>query len=331
MSRRRLTDRQKARIRRLQERRREAAAKRADASLSKAAGDSRPGMVITRHGNNLVIEDADGGLWHCLFRQNIGHVVCGDEVIWQATGEREGVVTALEPRRSLLSRPDFNGREKPLAANITQLIVVVAPEPRPLAYLLDQYLVAAEAIGVRATIALNKSDLLADAGDDPELAHIRTLYPALGYSLIEIGACRKDGLAPLFERLRDHTSILVGQSGVGKSSLVNAVLPDLALQTQRLSDKTGHGRHTTSSTTLYRLPFGGRLIDSPGVRSFRLGHIGKRALEHGFVEFRELLGLCRFSDCTHTHEPGCALRREVEAGRIHPRRLQNLIHMVEHS
>ncbi len=328
MSRRRLTDRQKARIQRIQRLRRENGARRADALLEQAADAPRPGLVVTRHGNHLAVEDESGALFHCLFRQNIGHVVCGDSVIWQPTGKHEGVVTALQARRSLLTRPDFNGHEKPLAANIDQLVVVIAPRPRPLAYLLDQYLVAAETIGVRALIALNKSDLLEEAESDAELAYIRDLYPAIGYPLIEISAKRNDGLQPLFDRLKDQTSILVGQSGVGKSSLVNAALPDREVQTDRLAS-TGHGRHTTSSTTLYHLPFGGRLIDSPGVRSFRLGRLERATLERGFIEMGDYLGACRFSDCTHTHEPGCALRKAVAEGRIHPRRLENLIHMAE--
>ncbi len=330
MSRRRLTERQKARIQTIQNKRREAATTRADNKLGSTATEAaRDGLVITRHGNNLLIEDPQGALNQCLFRQNIGHVVCGDEVIWQPTGDHEGVVTAIRPRRSILSRPDFNGHEKPLAANITQIVVVIAPQPAPAGYLLDQYLVAATAIDVRVVIAVNKADLLPHQDAPTELAHILDIYADIGYPLIQISARESGGLQPLFDHLRDQTSILVGQSGVGKSSLVNACVPNRDVQTSRLSDKTGHGRHTTSSTSLYHLPFAGRLIDSPGVRSFRLGRIDRQTLEHGFIEFRETLGACRFSNCTHTHEPGCALRAAVETGRIHPTRLHNLIHMAK--
>ncbi len=330
MSRRRLTERQKARIQTIQNKRREAATARADSRLGAVTVEAAcNGLVITRHGNNLLVEDRQRELNRCLFRQNLGHVVCGDEVVWQPTGDHEGVVTAIRPRRSILSRPDFNGHEKALAANITQIVIVIAPQPAPAGYLLDQYLVTAANIDVQVVIAVNKADLVQRHGAPDELAHVLDIYPGIGYPLIQISAREPGGLQPLFDHLRDQTSILVGQSGVGKSSLVNACVPDLDVQTSRLSEKTGHGRHTTSSTSLYHLPFNGRLIDSPGVRSFRLGRIDRQTLERGFIEFRESLGACRFSDCTHTHEPGCALREAVEAGRIHPTRLNNLIHMAK--
>ena len=328
MGKKRLSQRQKERIQAIQARRREKLAVRAERMLADRSQEiAREGRVVVRHGQNPLVQDRNGGIHHCLIRQNIGHVVCGDRVVWQATGEEEGVVTALLDRESALVRPNYSGEERPLAANITQLVIVLAPLPEPSQYLLDQYLVTAETIGVNALIAVNKSDLFTAetrAAFDHDFGH----YAGIGYPLIHISARFEHGLDPLVGRLARETSILVGQSGVGKSSLVNALLPDIDAQTGRLSETSGLGRHTTSASTLYNLPDGGYLIDSPGVRSFRLTALDRSQLEAGFREFRPHLGRCRFSNCAHEQEPGCALIAAVESGEIHPQRLANFLHMA---
>jgi len=227
-----------------------------------------------------------------------------------------------------LERSTFSGEEKPLAANITQMVVLLAIEPEPSEYLLDQYLIAAEKIGIKVLITVNKSDLLSDT-DKTRFMERFGHYEDIGYPLIFISSRFKDGLVPLTEHLKHETSILVGQSGVGKSSLTNSLIPDLELQTNKLSDKKQSGQHTTSASTLYALPEGGELIDSPGVRSFRLGKIDRSTLEQGFREFHDFLGHCRFSNCSHDTEPGCALTEAVQDGKIHPLRLQNFRHMLE--
>lgn len=331
MARRRLTQQQKARIARIQETRRQRMAEKADAALAGTGdgelGAEQPGRVITRHGRNLVVRDEGGALHLCLFRQNLGEIVCGDRVVWQATNEREGVVTARLERRSALTRPDYSGREKALAANVTQLVIVLAPEPEPAGFLIDQYLVAAEHLGVDAIICLNKADLLDESAWEGFRARFAR-YQQIGYPLIGVSAKREHGLDPLIERLKGQTSILVGQSGVGKSSLVNALIPDQDAQVGRLSDATGLGRHTTSATTLYDLPAGGELIDSPGVRSFRLGQMERAELEQGFREFRPFLGRCKFSNCAHEEEPECAIQEAVAAGDIDPERLASFLNMA---
>ncbi len=334
MAKRRLSQRQIERIRAIQERRRAKLETRTQQALTEHDEDmAREGLVVARHGADLAVADGSGHIHHCLSRQNIGHPVCGDRVVWQPAGADRGVVTALLPRDSTLSRPDYSGRDKPLAANISRLVVVLAPEPEPSEYLLDQYLVATEQIAteqnrVQALIALNKIDLL--QGED-EARFLRRFahYEAIGYPLIAVSARREHGLDALVDALKGQTAILVGQSGVGKSSLINALLPDLDLQVGRLSDATGLGRHTTSAATLYDLPAGGSLIDSPGVRSFRLGKLDVRELEYGFRELRPYIGHCRFADCRHRQEPGCAVRQALERGEINPIRLDNLLHMAE--
>ena len=333
MPRRRLSERQVQRIRTIQERRRQHLADRAENALDTVRDEiadeaaPRSGRVVVRHGANLAVEDAGGHITHCLARRNIGHPVCGDQVVWQDTADGQGVVTAIQPRHSVLSRPDYGGHDKPLAANLTRLVVLIAPEPDPSGYLVDQYLAAAELIGVQALIVANKMDLL----DAPAAAAFRArfaLYPAIGYPILWTSLRQPATLDALITALADQTSILVGQSGVGKSSLVQTLLPDLDIQIGRLSQATGLGRHTTSTATCYRLIGGGFLIDSPGVRSFRLGAIDRQTLQRGFREFGPHLEGCRFADCRHDREPGCAIRAAVDAGEIAPERLANFHHLA---
>lgn len=332
MPRRRLSERQLQRIQTIQERRRQRLADRAENALEEVQeelddGGPQAGRVVVRHGANLAVEDDQGVIHHCLARRHIGDPVCGDRVVWQTTTAGHGVVTAIQPRTMVLSRPDYSGRDKPLAANLTRLAVLIAPEPDPSGYLVDQYLVAAELIGVRALIVANKMDLLdaaAEAAFRARFAH----YPAIGYDTLWVSLRRPETLVALTAALSGQTSILVGQSGVGKSSLVNTLLPDLEIQIGRLSRATGLGRHTTSAATCYRLGCGGSLIDSPGVRSFRLGAIDRETLQRGFREFGPYLGHCRFGDCRHDREPGCAIREAVQAGRIAPERLANFQHLA---
>lgn len=330
MPRRHLSERQRERIRLLQERRRaRLQARLAQTGLDPDDDDPsmappQPGRVMVRHGRNLAVEDAAGRLHHCVCRGSIGEPVCGDRVVWQATGSGTGVVTALLARQMVLSRPDYSGRDKPLAANVSLLVIVVAPRPPPAGFLVDQYLVSAELLGVQALLLCNKMDLLAGAERDAFLAGF-TPYQRIGYPLLALSLRLDPSATALRQRCANQTAILLGQSGVGKSSLVKALLPDQAVQIGRLSQATGLGRHTTSAATCYRLdPSGhlaGYLIDSPGVRSFRLGAIDRATLQQGFREFRPYLGQCRFRDCTHRHEPDCALQAAVATGAIDPLRL----------
>ncbi|MGE5153141.1 MAG: ribosome small subunit-dependent GTPase A [Bdellovibrio bacteriovorus] len=333
MPRRRLSEQQITRIRTIQERRRQRLADRVEAVLTEGEDGSdeespaEPGLVVVRHGANLAVEDPQGRIHHCLARRHIGEPVCGDRVVWQRTGEGHGVVTAIQPRATVLSRPDYSGRDKPLAANLTQILVLIAPQPEPSGYLVDQYLVAAETMGVKAVIVGNKMDLL----DEPAARRLRERfahYPDMGYGVHWTSLREPGGAAPLARLLAGETSILVGQSGVGKSSLVKALLPDLEIQIGRLSRATGLGRHTTSAATYYRLPGGGALIDSPGVRSFRLSSMDRDTLQWGFREFRPYLGQCRFSDCRHRQEPGCALNEAAQRGLIAPARLASFHHLT---
>jgi len=319
---------QDRRRRRLEERRERLLDDRAEAGATAYdSAEPQAGRILVRHGASLVVEDEYGQVHRCQTRRNIGHPVCGDRVVWQPAEAGAGVVIALQPRESALSRPDYSGRDKALAANISLMAIVIATSPEPSGYLVDQYLVAAELIGVAAIIVINKMDLL-DPDEQTRFRQGFAHYDSLGCPVLAVSVKGNPGLGALLPQLAEQTAILLGQSGVGKSSLIKTLLPDQDVQIGRLSQTTGYGRHTTSATTCYRLHNGGQLIDSPGVRSFRLGAINRADLERGFREFPPYLGHCRFKDCHHLHEPDCAIRAAVEAGEIAPQRLRNFHHLA---
>ncbi|OOZ00178.1 small ribosomal subunit biogenesis GTPase RsgA [Solemya velum gill symbiont] len=326
---RRLSKQQAARIAKRQQQQRDSAGSESTTDSDETLGEAQQGTVIIRHGKQVVVADNEQQMTPCQIRQNIGQIVCGDHVVWHRIDEHHGIVSALEERHSALVRPDYSGRDKPIAANITQLVVVIAPQPEPTGYLIDQYLVTAELIGVKAVILLNKCDLLDDSDTSRKLEQRLDDYREIGYETIAISAKQKIGLEQLDQLFAGETSILVGQSGVGKSSLINRLIPDQEIQTGAISEATGLGRHTTSTTTLYRLPTGGRIIDSPGVRSFRLTINSREQLESGFGEFASQLGHCRFSNCSHSHEPDCALIEARDAGKIPAWRLEHFQQLAD--
>ena len=322
MAGRRLTQRQRERIGRSQERRREQAGKVLETLDGAALGPEQTGLVIANHGQTLIVEAGEGQLQRCAARQNMGRLACGDRVVWQASSAGDGVVVAVGERRSLLTRPDYNGQPRPVAANLDAVAVVLAPVPEPSEYLIDRYLIAIATIGVQGLLVLNKCDLL-DRAALAALTERLAPYRRIGYPLLPVSSHTAHGLGELRAWLRGRASLLVGQSGVGKSSLIKALLPDREVRIQAVSAATGHGAHTTSASTLYHLPDGGDLVDTPGVRSFELGEISLGDLERGFPELAPYLGRCRFSDCRHETEPGCALREMVARGEMAPRRLDS--------
>lgn len=324
---RRLSQQQRRRVEQHQARRLEASETQAALATGSDPENIHQGRIIQSHGHNLLLENDRGQEIPCLARQNLGPLVCGDQVLWQATGSGQGVIINLLPRASLFCRHNQQGRERPLAANIHFLILVLAPVPKPQPYLLDQYLISTELLGLDAIICLNKTDTL----DEADMATFDTTfghYERLGYPILKVSAHRGTGLDRLKTLMQDRTSILLGQSGVGKSSLAQALLERPDIKAGDLSSLAGKGRHTTTATRLYRLPEGGALIDSPGVRSFRPGGTSMTELEQGFREFRSLLGQCRFSNCRHQDEPHCALLEAMNQGLIHPQRLEHFRHMA---
>ncbi len=279
----------------------------------------RTGLVIANFGKQVAVEDSETGLeYRCHLRSATTDAVTGDIVEWRE-GEPAGTVESLSERRNALQRPDKNGRLRTVCANIDQLILVVAPRPLCHPNLVDRYLVAAEAHAVRPVVLLNKSDLLNADGDAATLAMLDRLR-AVGYPVLHCSARTDAGLDALKAALKNQTSVFFGQSGVGKSSLVNALLPDVDTAVGALSEGVEKGRHTTTTTRLFHLPAGGQLIDSPGVREFSMVNLTREQIETGFPEFRPLLGHCKFRNCTHQQEPDCALRTAYAAGDIFPER-----------
>lgn len=331
MSKRQLSRRQNWRIGKIQEERAARAAKREERMLDELeGGDLGPeqhGLVIAHFGVQVDVEDSDGQICRCHLRANLPTLVTGDRVVWRAGNQGQGVIVAQLPRSSELCRPDSRGQLKPVAANVDQIVIVFAPLPQPHANLIDRYLIAAEHAGIRPLLLLNKADLL-DEDNAAFIDSLLTTYRQLDYPLLEVSAHEGAGMDQLRAALDDRISVFVGQSGVGKSSLVNSLLPGVDLKVGALSELTGKGTHTTTTARLFHFPEGGDLIDSPGIREFGLGHVSRDDVEAGFIEFRELLGRCRFRDCRHDREPGCALLQALEEGRIQPQRLASYRHII---
>ena len=281
------------------------------------------------------VESADGEIHRCNIRRTIRSLVTGDRVVWRpgkaaAEGVNvKGIVEAVHDRTSVLTRPDFYDGVKPIAANIDQIVIVSAILPELSLNIIDRYLVACETLHVEPIIVLNKIDLL----DDEGMAFVNEQmdnYRDIGYRVLMVSSRTKDGLKPLEEALTDRISIFAGQSGVGKSSLLNNLLGlQEEILTNDVSDNSGLGQHTTTASRLYHFPHGGDVIDSPGVREFGLWHLEPEQITHGFVEFHDYLGHCKYRDCKHDTDPGCAIREAVEKGAIAETRFENYHRILE--
>ncbi|MCX0501578.1 small ribosomal subunit biogenesis GTPase RsgA [Erwinia billingiae] len=293
-------------------------------------GDARDGVVISRFGMHADVEDADGSVHRCNIRRTIRSLVTGDRVLWrpgvEGSATVKGIVEAVHERTSVLTRPDFYDGVKPIAANLNQIVIVSAILPELSLNIIDRYLIASETLDVEPLLVLNKIDLLDDAGRkfvDKQME----IYRRIGYRVLMVSSHQKNGLEELQAALIGRISIFAGQSGVGKSSLLNTLLGlELGaneILTNDVSDVSGLGQHTTTASRLYHFPQGGDVIDSPGVREFGLWHLEPEQITRGFVEFREFLGHCKFRDCKHDNDPGCALREAVENGKIDAARFES--------
>ena len=273
------------------------------------------GQVVAAYGRNYLVETGDGRRYACFPRGKKSTVACGDRVQFAQTADAQGVIESVDARATLFSRSAAH-RQKLIAANVSQLAIVVAAEPSFSEELINRCLVAAEDQNMQVLILLNKCDLKVAAA--AALARLAP-YARAGYRIMEISALQgADALRPL---LAGEATVLVGQSGMGKSTIINALLPDAQVATREISAFLASGRHTTTQARLHRLDAGSTLIDCPGLQEFGLHHLSLADIESGFVEFRSYLGQCRFQDCRHLIEPGCALERAAEQGAIDPRRL----------
>ena len=284
------------------------------------------GLVVGRFGQHADVRTEEDRVLRCHIRRTIESVVCGDEVLFREAKEPgsavKGVVELVKPRNSLLTRPDFYDGIKAVAANIDQILIVSSIKPVLSTNIIDRYLVASEDVAIYPVILINKVDLL-DESKRAEVEEIAQTYREIGYEVLLLSCKSGEGVKVLEDLLHDRISIFVGQSGVGKSSLVNALLPEAEELTNDISEQSGLGQHTTTSAKLLRFKHGGELIDSPGVREFALWHLPDDKVTWGFKEFRDYVGGCKFRDCTHLDDPGCIIRSAVENGDIPKFRYEN--------
>lgn len=289
-------------------------------------GEPQAGLVIARYSLHADIENEQGEVFRCNLRRTLPNVVVGDRVIWRKGHQNlqgvSGVVEAVRPRKSSLSRPDYYDGLKVMAANIDKIIIVSAVLPSLSLNIIDRYLVVCEHIQIEPIIVVNKADLLT-AQQRLEVEQQLKIYQDIGYQTLLISAHTGENMAQFTALLASGTSIFVGQSGVGKSSLVNSILPEVKALTQEVSDNSGLGQHTTTASRLYHLPTGGDLIDSPGIREFGLWHLEPEQIAQGYREFQYFLGSCKFRDCKHDQDPGCALKQAMLQGKIHRLRFEN--------
>ncbi|HYB33466.1 MAG TPA: ribosome small subunit-dependent GTPase A [Steroidobacteraceae bacterium] len=278
------------------------------------------GQVIATFGRHMIVRAAGGRELRARPFGRVLGAVCGDQVRCRIDARHDEVhVVAVLPRRSALWRTSKRGGAEALVANVTQLLVVLAPLPAPDLFVVDRYLAAATAAGVPAMLVVNKSDL----GIAPALGAELAAYAAAGYAAVTCSAATGAGIAPLIAALGPHAvAALVGQSGVGKSSLVRRLLPQAEVEIGALA-RAAEGRHTTTVARMFDLPQGAALIDSPGVRDFApaVAALDERTL--GFPEVAQLAVACRFGDCRHMREPGCAVRTAAESGALHARRYES--------
>ncbi|RAW92649.1 small ribosomal subunit biogenesis GTPase RsgA [Photorhabdus laumondii] len=293
-------------------------------------GEPQEGLVISRFGQHADVEAEDGSIQRCNIRRTIRSLVTGDRVVWrpslqtQADVKVNGIVEAVHERTSVLTRPDYYDGIKPIAANIDQIVIVSAILPELSLNIIDRYLVACETLGIDPLIVLNKIDLL-DEESRAWVNEIMSTYHNIGYRVLKLSSHTGEGMEELTKMLAGRITIFAGQSGVGKSSLLNTLLPEdeEEILVNQVSDVSGLGQHTTTASRLYHFPHGGDVIDSPGVREFGLWHLTSEQVTQGFVEFRDYLGGCKFRDCKHRDDPACALRKAVEDNEINQERFEN--------
>ncbi len=291
----------------------------------------RPGRVLSVHGVSSTVEAEGGRTYDCAVRgvlktlsTDLRHVVvAGDRVQFLPVNEEEGVIERVEPRHGVISRTSKK-RQHIIVSNVDQLVIVgSAAEPNLKPNLIDRFLVTSEKERSKPLICINKIDLI-DAADLQPLVGV---YGQMGYEVLLTSAQTGFGIERLKSRLKDRESVIAGQSGVGKSSLLNEIEPDLQLDVREVSRDTQKGKHTTTTARLLPLSFGGYVVDTPGIRQFQLWDVIPEEVAGFYRDVRPYVNLCRFPDCTHTHEADCAVKDAVADGRLDARRYESYCHL----
>jgi len=317
MARRKLSHHQRKRIQSAQE------------TISSSDENHFEGLVISHHGGKIVVENDNAQLISCSVKSNLGSIVCGDRVVCEIVDKTEFRVMAILPRKNFFQRVDGFGQLKSVAANLTQILICLSVKPVPNLYLLDQYLISAEQQNIDPVIILNKIELLPKGTKDP--FRLESIYQPLGYKVLFISVKSGQGMKSLLSLFEHHTTVLSGVSGVGKSSITKTLLPLAEIKIGIISDANEEGRHTTRTSRLYHLENAGNLIDTPGVRGFNPAFDQKIPVSAGFREITRLASACRFANCQHIKEPGCAVIQAVQCGDIADTRYLHYLRMIDQS
>jgi ribosome biogenesis GTPase / thiamine phosphate phosphatase len=329
-----LTQQQQRRVKDNQSKRRQRASDRKVDTQDMNLGAEQGGILIRRYGAQADVENNTGGILRCQLRRNLGEPVAGDRVVWREIISEDdekvaGVIVALQERHSVLKRPVPYAGLKAIAANIDQMLIVNANPPGISLDMIDRYLVASHWLNVPAVLIFNKCDGY-EAQEKEQLEQYQTLYQKMGLKVLFASAKSGEGIDDIRHSMQNKTSIFVGQSGVGKSSLINNILGYEVTATKNVSETSGLGVHTTTAACLYRMTDStGSIIDSPGIREFGLDHMQPNEVFNGFQEFETYRYQCKFRNCSHKNEPGCAIQTAVEAGEIAQSRYQSFIKIIE--
>lgn len=297
--------------------------------------------VYKSTGSWYIIKDEAGKFWNARMKgvmklddiTSTNPVAVGDEVVADIENDKDGtaIITEIKNRNNYINRqsPRHKYQHHIVAANLDQsMLVATIKEPRTSQGFIDRFLVASEMYHVTPFIVFNKSDLY-KTKELEKYEQWKAMYEAIGYNVFLISAEKKEGVEDVLKLLQNKTTLISGHSGVGKSSFLNVVFPDIHLKTQDVSGWSGKGQHTTTFAEMFDLPYGGRIIDTPGMREFGLVDIEKQEVSHYFPEMRDRLNGCQYNNCLHVNEPDCAIKDAVAKGEVHEDRYVSYVNIME--